>query len=93
MEFSFILKENGTIILFGQQPFSSKLVSSNYKQFKYSLVWQKSKPGGFAQAPYKILCEHEDILIFTFVLISNDRQGLKIVGTRCKILKKLDDNC
>jgi len=70
-----VLKENGTIILFGQQPFSSKLVSSNYKQFKYSLVWQKSKPGGFAQAPYKILCEHEDILIFTFGKTTKNSKG------------------
>lgn len=61
-----ILKDNGTIILFGQQPFTSRLVASNYKMFKYSLVWQKSKPGGFAQAPYKMLCEHEDILVFTY---------------------------
>jgi len=61
-----ILKPYGTIILFGQQPFTSRLVASNYNMFKYSLVWQKSKPGGFAQAPYKVLCEHEDILIFTF---------------------------
>jgi len=61
-----VLKDYGTIILFGQQPFTSRLVSSNYKMFKYSLVWQKSKPGGFAQAPYKVLCEHEDILIFTY---------------------------
>jgi site-specific DNA-methyltransferase (adenine-specific) len=61
-----ILKPYGTIILFGQQPFTSRLVSSNYDMFKYSLVWQKSKPGGFAQAPYKVLCEHEDILIFSY---------------------------
>ncbi len=60
-----ILKPFGTIILFGKQPFSSKLVLSNLKMFKYALVWQKSIPGGFAQAPYKILCEHEDILIFS----------------------------
>jgi len=61
-----VLKDYGTIILFGQQPFTSRLVASNYKMFKYSLVWNKSKPGGFAQAPYKVLCEHEDILIFTY---------------------------
>lgn len=64
-QYNRILKKNGTIILFGKQPFTSRLVSSNYKMFKYSLVWKKSKPGGFAQAPYKFLCEHEDILIFT----------------------------
>lgn len=61
-----ILKPYGTIILFGKQPFTSRIVSSNYEMFKFSLVWQKSKPGGFAQAPYKILCEHEDILVFSY---------------------------
>lgn len=61
-----ILKPYGTIILFGQQPFTSRIVSSNYEMFKFSLVWQKSKPGGFAQAPYKVLCEHEDILVFSY---------------------------
>ena len=65
-QYTRILKPNGTILLFGQQPFTSRLVASNYAMFKYSLVWQKSKPGGFAQAPYKVLCEHEDILVFTF---------------------------
>ena len=60
-----MLFRSGTIILFGQQPFTSRLVSGNYEMFKYSLVWQKSKTGGFAQAPYKVLCEHEDILIFS----------------------------
>ena len=64
-EYNRVLKPYGTIVLFGQQPFSSRLVSSNYKMFKYSLVWKKSKPGGFAQAPYKVLCEHEDILVFS----------------------------
>ena len=65
-EYKRILKPYGTIVLFGQQPFTSRLVSSNYDMFKYALVWQKSKPGGFAQAPYKVLCEHEDILIFSY---------------------------
>ena len=64
-EYLRVLKPHGNIVLFGQQPFSSRLVSSNYKMFKYSLVWKKSKPGGFAQAPYKVLCEHEDILVFS----------------------------
>lgn len=65
IQFKRILKPYGTIILFAQQPFTSRLVSSNYEMFKYSLIWQKSKPGGFAQAPYKVLCEHEDILLFS----------------------------
>jgi adenine-specific DNA methylase/DNA modification methylase len=65
-QYNRVLREYGTIILFGKQPFTSRLVASNYKMFKYSLVWHKSKPGGFAQAPYKVLCEHEDILVFSY---------------------------
>lgn len=77
-EYKRILKPYGTIILFGQQPFTSRLVSSNYEMFKYSLVWQKSKPGGFAQAPYKILCEHEDILIFSYGKTSENAKNKMI---------------
>jgi site-specific DNA-methyltransferase (adenine-specific) len=65
IQYKRVLKKTGTIILFGQQPFTSVLVSSNYPMFKYSLVWVKSIAGGFAQAPYKILCQHEDILVFS----------------------------
>jgi len=87
-----ILKDYGTIILFGQQPFTSRLVASNYKMFKYSLVWQKSKPGGFAQSPYKVLCEHEDILIFTYgktTKNSNNRMTYNPQGTiACNIEMK-----
>lgn len=61
-----VLTEFGTVILFGKQPFTSKLVLSNPHMFKYSLVWKKSKPGNFAQAPYRFLCEHEDILVFSY---------------------------
>ena len=74
-EYKRILKPFGTIILFGQQPFTSAIVSSNYEMFKYSLVWQKSKPGGFAQAPYKFLCEHEDILIFSYAKTSENAKN------------------
>jgi len=60
-----IIKDNGAIVLTGQQPFSSIMVSSNLTLFKYSLVWKKSRPTYFAQAPYRFMSEHEDILIFS----------------------------
>lgn len=60
-----IIKENGAIVLTAIQPFTSRLVISNLNMFKYSLVWQKSRTGHFAQAPYRPLTEHEDILIFS----------------------------
>ena len=61
-----VIKLNGAIVLFGQQPFTSSLIMSNPDMFKYSLVWKKSKTGNFAQAPYRFLCEHEDIVVFSF---------------------------
>jgi site-specific DNA-methyltransferase (adenine-specific) len=61
-----VIKPNGAIVLFGQQPFTSQLIMSNPEMFKYSLVWKKSKTGNFAQAPYRFLSEHEDIVVFSF---------------------------
>jgi site-specific DNA-methyltransferase (adenine-specific) len=60
-----ILKPNGTIVLYGVQPFTSYLVNSQQENFKYSLVWKKSRVGGFAQAPYRFLNTHEDLLVFS----------------------------
>jgi len=60
-----IIKDNGAIVLTASQPFTSALVMSNVKMFKYSLVWNKTRPQGFAQAPYRFMTEHEDILIFS----------------------------
>ena len=40
-----IIKDNGAIVLFGSQPFTSALVMSNPKWFKYQWVWKKRKAG------------------------------------------------
>lgn len=59
-----IIKNNGTIILTAIQPFTSELVISNKKIFRYSLVWQKTTPTGFLNAKRMPLRIHEDILVF-----------------------------
>lgn len=61
-----IIKPNGAIVMTAAQPFTSILVCSNLDMHKYSLVWRKSKIGHFAQAPYRFMTEHEDIVIFSF---------------------------
>ena len=38
LEYNRIIKDNGAIVLFGNQPFTSKLILSNMKNFRYSLV-------------------------------------------------------
>ena len=45
-----VIKENGAIVLFGSQPFSSALVMSNTKWFKYEWIWEKSKGCNFTHA-------------------------------------------
>ena len=63
-EYHRIIKENGSIILFGSQPFTSLLVTSNLKYFRYSLVWEKNKFSDFLNAKRKPMKVNEDILIF-----------------------------
>jgi site-specific DNA-methyltransferase (adenine-specific) len=64
LEYNRIIKDNGIIILFGNQPFTSKLILSNLDYFRYSLVWEKNKFSDFLNAKKKVLKIHEDICIF-----------------------------
>ncbi len=59
-----IIKPNGAIVLFGQEPFSSILRISNIKQYKHDWIWDKVKPGTFATAKYQPLRQHELISVF-----------------------------
>ncbi len=59
-----IAKENCAIILFANQPFTTELINSNKKIFRYSLVWQKTNPTGFFNAKKMPLRTHEDICVF-----------------------------
>lgn len=59
-----IIKPNGAIVLFGSQPFTSALIMSNPKMFKYELIWHKSHPTGFASSKKRTMKYHENILIF-----------------------------
>ena len=59
-----IVKPRSAIVLTATQPFSSRLVSSNYEMFRYSAVWNKSIPTGFLDANKKLMPVHEDVLVF-----------------------------
>ena len=60
-----IIKPNGAIALFGSQPFTSALVMSNPKMFKYEWVWDKDRSCGSMLAKIRPLKYHESILIFS----------------------------
>lgn len=59
-----IIKDNGAIVLFSQQPFSAKLIESNPKMFRYEWIWDKQQGTGFLNAKKMPLKSHENILIF-----------------------------
>tara|TARA_R100001440_G_C2489450_1_gene114806 strand:+ start:94 stop:828 length:735 start_codon:yes stop_codon:yes gene_type:complete len=60
-----IIKDNGAIVLFGSEPFSSHLRLSNIKNYKYDWIWKKTKSQHFAQAPYRPMTNHELISVFS----------------------------
>jgi len=59
-----VIKDNGAIVLFGSQPFTTTLINSNIKDFKYSLVWDKKMKVGMMNCKRMPLRQHEDIIVF-----------------------------
>jgi len=80
-----VTKKNGAIVMTASQPFTSVLVTSNLKMFKYDWVWNKSRPTGVLNAKRQPLRDKEDILVFYFTQPTYNPQGLtevnKEVGT------------
>ena len=71
-----IIKNNGAILLFSQQPFTAQVVLSNPKMFRYEWIWQKTKSTGFMNAKKMPLKSHENILVFYKNLPTYNPQGI-----------------
>ena len=63
-EYNRVCKKNAAIILTAAQPFTSNLVMSNPKYFKYNWIWEKSKATGYLNAKKMPMRAHEDICVF-----------------------------
>jgi len=96
-QYNRIIKDNGAIVLFGSEPFSSHLRMSNIKNYKYDWTWKKSKPNGFQHSKNKPMKAIENIMVFSNAPIGHksilkdkrmeyNPQGLKEVG-----IKKVKD--
>jgi site-specific DNA-methyltransferase (adenine-specific) len=83
-EYERIIKDNGAIILFSAQPFTSKLVLSNPKLFRYEIIWEKLHSTNFANAKKMPLKNHENILVFYKHLPTYNPQGLKDCRIKCR---------
>ena len=58
-----VCKPLALMVLFSAQPFTTDLINSNRKQFRYNLIWQKSMKVGFLSANQRPLRGHEEVLI------------------------------
>ena len=64
-QFNRILKANGTVVMFGSEPFSSQLRMSNIEQYKYDWLWVKPTSTGFQHAKNMPLKDYETISVFS----------------------------
>lgn len=82
-----IIKNNGAIVLTASQPFTSALVMSNTKMFKYTWTWVKNKKTGFLNAKKQPLRQVEDVVVFYSkqpTYIPQKTQGHKPVNSYTK---------
>ena len=61
-----IIKPNGAILLFGNEPFSSRLRVQNLDIYKYDIKCVKNIQTGFANANYRPMNNYDDILVFSY---------------------------
>jgi len=59
-----IVKPNGAFIFTASQPFTTDLINSNRKHFKYELIWEKPNPSNPLLANKQPLKNHENIIVF-----------------------------
>lgn len=60
-----IVKDRGAIVLFGSEPFATRLRSCAIDLYKYDWIWHKTRPTGFVHAKNKPLKDYENIMVFS----------------------------
>ena len=71
-----IIKPNGAIVMTAAQPFTTTLIASNMKMFKYCWVWHKSRFANQMLAKKQPLKIHEDVIVFASGKAPYNPQGL-----------------
>lgn len=59
-----VCKTNAAIVLFSSQPFTTDLINSNRKMFRYEIIWEKTVKSLFLSANKRPLKQHENIIVF-----------------------------
>ena len=63
-QYNRMMKPNGVIVLFSSQPFTTKLIESNIKNYKYTWYWIKNIKGNYLNAKRQPLRQVEEINVF-----------------------------
>jgi site-specific DNA-methyltransferase (adenine-specific) len=93
LSYNRIIKDNGIVLLFGSQPFTTAIISSNLESFKYCWYWRKSKPNGWQHSKNKPMTAIEEICVFSKAKMGhvsqcgNNRmrynpQGIRSIGNK-----------
>lgn len=75
-----VVKTNGAIVLFSAQPFTTKLIYSNLRDFKYCWYWKKNNATGGIFCKYQPMRCIEDICVFYRKMPAYNPQGLKMLA-------------
>ena len=70
-----VIKDDGAIVLFGSEPFSSLLRTSNLKLYKYDWKWEKHSAANFLNFKYQPAKVHEDVMVFGKKATSYSKNG------------------
>lgn len=88
--FNHIAKPNAAMVLTATEPFASLLRMTNFKHFKYDLIWEKTIASGQLNVGHQPLRTHENILVFYRKKPTYNEQ--KTLGTPYSIKRKGDYN-
>jgi site-specific DNA-methyltransferase (adenine-specific) len=70
-QYNAITKSTGSLVLFGSEPFATKLRIANFENYKYDWIWQKNINTGFQHAKNMPLKNYENILVFSKGVINH----------------------
>ena len=85
-----VIKDNGAIVLFGNEPFSTKLRHSNLKIYKYDWKWIKGHSTGFQTVKTQPLRKYEDVVVFSKgTIATGSKRNMKYFPQGLEALNKI----
>lgn len=88
-----VIKPNGAIVLTACQPFTTALIQSNRRHFRYCWYWHKNTATGFCFAKFQPMRCMEDVAVFYRKAPVYHPQGVTTLGTPAPRKKAIKEDC